>query len=114
MIDTDVLARNLSDCIDQFPVKARHKSNPATFFVKVNSTQDMLQTLDGGTRDNMSISVIATKSEFGNRPPKSLDDFELFINGKWVLFQIHDVPDYFDPLSPGYQINLQSPNKGVE
>lgn len=112
MIDQDVLQRNLSDCIQQFPVKARHKGR--ALFVKVNSTQDVLQTMDGGTRDNMSISVIGTKNDFGSKPPKSMDDFELLISDKWILFQVRDVPDYFDPLSPGFWINLQSPDKGVE
>ena len=62
----------------------------------------------------MTISVIGVKDDFGERPPKSFDDFEILVNGKWITFQIRDVPDYFDPLSPGYMINLQSPEKGVE
>ena len=112
MIDQETLQRNLRDCIQQFPVKARHKGR--TMFVKINSTQDILQTMDSGTRDNMSISVIGAKNDFGSRPPKSMDDFELFIKPSWVMFQVRDVPDYFDPLSPGYMINLQSPDKGIE
>ncbi len=111
-IDQSVLQRNLKDCISQFPVKARHGGR--TMFVKLNSTGDLIQTLDAGTRDNMSISCVAAKNDFGNRPPKSLDDFEIFDGSKWIMFQIRDVPDYFDPLSPGYMINLQSPDKGVE
>lgn len=112
MIDPTVLARNLKDCISQFPVKARHKNR--TMDVKLNSTQDIIQTLDAATRDNMTVSVIGTKDGFGRIPPKSMDDFDILINDKWVRFQIRDVPDFFDPLSPGYTINLQSPQKGIE
>jgi hypothetical protein len=112
MIDTDVLARNLGDCIQQFPVKARHKGR--IIFVKLNSTQDIMQTLDSATRDNMTISVIGLKGDFGERPPKSLDDMDVLVGDRWIRFQVRDVPDYFDPLSPGYQINLQSPQKGIE
>src|SRR5689334_5598166 len=112
MIDTDVLARNLSDCIQQFPVTARHKSRKIS--VKLNSTQDLIQTLDAATRDNMTITVIGVKGDFGKIPPKSMDDFDILINDKWVKFQIRDVPDFFDPLSPGYTINLQSPQRGIE
>jgi len=112
MIDTDVLQRNLRDCIQQFPVKVRHKSRE--MFVKLNCTQDILQTIDSATRDNMAITVIGSKSDFGSRPPKSMDDMDVLVGDKWVKFQIRDVPDYFDPLSPGFQINLQSPHKGVE
>jgi hypothetical protein len=112
MIDTTVLARNLADCIQQFPVKARHKSRQMD--VKLNATQDLIQTLDAGTRDNMTVTVIGTKSDFGSIPPKSMDDFDILISGKWIRFQVRDVPDFFDPLSPGYTINLQSPQKGLE
>jgi len=112
MVDIDVLARNLSDCIQQFPVKARHKNRQMD--VKLNSTQDLIQTLEGATRDSMTITLIASKNSFGNQPPKSMDDLDLLVNNKWVRFQIRDVPDYFDPLSPGYTINLQSPQKGIE
>ena len=112
MIDTDVLQRNLRDCIQQFPVKVRHKGRE--MFVKLNCTQDILQTIESGTRDNMTITVIGLKGDFGDRPPKSLDDMDVFVGDKWIKFQIREVPDYFDPLSPGYQINLQSVSKGVE
>ncbi len=111
-IDGSVLQRNLGDCIKQFPVKARHKGR--TMFVKLNSTADLIQTLDAGTRDNMSISCVGLKGDFGDIPPKSMDDFEIFDGSKWIMFQIRDVPDFFDPLSPGYMINLQSPEKGLE
>jgi hypothetical protein len=30
-----------------------------------------------------------------------------------VLFQVRDVPDYFDPRVHIIQINLQSPQKGI-
>ena len=112
MIDTDVLQRNLRDCIMQFPVKARH--NGRMMFVKLNSAGDIIQTIESATRDNMTLSVIGVKDDFGGRPPKSMDDFEIFVKPRWVRFQVRDVPDYFDPLSPGYMINLQSPEKGLE
>ena len=112
MINTDVLQRNLRDCIQQFPVKVRHKGRE--MFVKLNATQDILQTIESGTRDNMALTVIGLKGDFGDRPPKSMDDMDVFVGDKWIKFQIQSVPDFFDPLSPGYQIILQSPQKGIE
>ena len=70
--------------------------------------------MDSGLRDTMSIQIIAVKGDFGDRLPKSMDDLEVLVNGRWQRFQIRSVPDYFDPLSPTFTINLQSPEKGIE
>jgi hypothetical protein len=112
MIDVNVLDRNLKDCIQQFPVKVRHKGRE--MFVKLNATQDILQTIESATRDNMAITVIGAKSDFSDRPPKSMDDMDVMVGDRWIKFQVQSVPDFFDPLSPGYMINLQSSQKGVE
>lgn len=112
MIDIATLERNMRDCIAQFPTRARHRGR--SFDVKLNCTQDMIQAIEAGTRDNMTINLIAIKSDFDGKPPKSMDDFSILVSGKWTRFQIRDVPDFFDPLSPSYTINLQSPQKGIE
>jgi hypothetical protein len=114
MIDLETLNRNLADCIQQFPMTARHKGRE--FQVWQNATSDMVQAIEAGTRDNMSIQIIAPRAKFADdRLPKSMDDFMLLqSHGRWVTFQVRDVPDYFDSLSPVLTINLQSPEKGIE
>jgi hypothetical protein len=112
MIDLETLNRNLTDCIDQFPMTARHLGRQ--FQVWQNATADVIQTLDSGTRDDMNIQIIAVREKFGDRLPKSMDDFSLLLsNQRWVTFQVRDVPDYYDSLAPVLTINLQSPNKGI-
>jgi hypothetical protein len=81
-----------------------------------NATGDMIEALDGGTRDNMTITMIGVRQEFGDRLPKSMDDFEMLmgdVHSKWITFQVRDVPDYWDQASPIITINLQSVNKGI-
>jgi hypothetical protein len=112
MLDRDTLARDLGNCIGEVPVTVRHKNR--TFSARLYATEDMLQTLDGGLRDNMSIQVIASRNSFRNIPPRSMDDFFVENNGKWIRLQIRNVPDYYDQISPGYTINLQSPDKGID
>lgn len=112
MLDRDTLSRDLKNCINEFPVTVRHRGRQ--FTARLNATEDVMQTLDGGLRDNMSIGIIADKRDFKNIPPKSMDDFYVLNNGKWIKFQIRNIPDSFDPMSPGLTINLQSPEKGIE
>src|SRR5215475_8115564 len=95
-IDQDTLARKLRNCIAKFPVKARHLGRE--FAVRLNATADVIQVMDGGTLDSMRITVIAAKGDFADRPPISMEAFELLISGVWMEFQIRDVPDEFDPL----------------
>jgi hypothetical protein len=112
MLDRDVLARDAKNCINEVPITVRHKNRQ--FTARLNATEDIMQTLDGGLRDNMSISIIAAKGDFGNIPPKSMDDFFVLNNGKWNKFQVRNVPDLFDQVSATYTINLQSSQKGIE
>lgn len=114
MIDIPTLIRNLKDCIQQWPLKCRHSGRD--FDCWQNSTADMLQAIEGAVRDNMMITIIGVRSEFGERLPKSMDDFELLlgdVHSKWVTFQVRDVPDFWDTASPLITINLQSPHTGI-
>lgn len=110
-LDRDTLARDLKACINECPVTVRHKGRE--FTARLNATEDIMQTLDAGLRDNMTVSIIADGRDFSNLPPKSMDDFFVLVNGKWIRFQIRNVPDYFDPFYPGVTLNLQSPQKGI-
>ena len=112
MLDRDTLARDAKNCINEVPVTVRHKNRE--FTARLNSTEDVLQTFDGGLRDTMTIQIIAAKQDFGNILPKSMDDFYILDNNKWRKFQIRNVPDYFDQVSATYTINLQSPDKGID
>jgi hypothetical protein len=112
MLDRETLARDLKNCINEFPVTCRHKGHQ--FTARLNTTDEIMQTLDGGLRDNMSISIIADSRDFKNMQPRSMDEFQVLFNGKWIKFQIRSVPDYYDPMYPGVWINLQSPQKGIE
>jgi hypothetical protein len=113
MIDLETLNRNLRDCIQQFPMTARHMGRE--FQVWQNATADVMQVMEGGTRDTMLIQIVAARVEFGGLLPKSMDDFMLLMgNEQWITFQVRDVPDYYDALAPVLTINLQSPNKGIE
>jgi len=111
MLDRDVLARDIKNCINEVPVTVRHRGRQ--FTARLNSTEDVMQTLDGGLRDNMAIQIIAAKQDFGSAP-KSMDSFYILSNGKWVKLQVRSVPDFYDQISASYTINLQSPDKGIE
>jgi hypothetical protein len=111
-IDQATLARKLENCIAKFPVRVRHLGRE--FQARLNATTDIAQLMDGGILDNMSIQVIAPKGKFADRLPQSMQDFDILVNNIWKTFQIRDVPDFYDTLSPSFTINLQSPNKGIE
>ena len=111
-LDAQVLDRIARDVIAVFPVTARHRNR--TMQVRLNAAEDITQLMDSGLRDNVMIQIIGVKSDFGNMPPKSMDDFDVLVNDEWKRFQVRNVPDFYDPLSPTFWINLQSVNKGIE
>jgi|SRR5215472_3265059 len=111
VIDHDTLTRDLRNCIATFPVTARHKDR--LLVVRLMATQDMLQAVEAGTSDTMSMGVIAVRDDFGDLLPKSMDDFYIMFKGKWLEFQIRNVPDYFDPRVHIITIDLISTHKGI-
>lgn len=111
LFDMDVVSQDLTNCIATVPVRARHAGRE--FDVRLLSTIDVIQAVEAGTLDNMSMGVIANRNDFGDILPKTFDDFDILFRSQWVALQVRDVPDYFDPLIPMITINLQSPHKGV-
>lgn len=110
-LDHDTLTRDLRNCIATFPVKARHQGRE--FNVRLLSGMDVVQAIEAATLDDMAMSVVAVRDDFGDIPPKSMDDFYILFRDDWMLFQVRDVPDFYDPRLHIIQINLQSPEKGI-
>jgi hypothetical protein len=111
MLDLDTLSRDVTNCIATFPVTARHRGK--TIKVRMMATQNLTEAIEGGTWDNVSLGVIANSRDFGMQRPKSMDDFDILFGRKWVRFQIRNVPDYYDSLSPMLTINLQTVQRGI-
>jgi hypothetical protein len=111
VLDYATFTNDLRNCIATFPVKARHQGRE--FDVRVLSTTDVITAVEGGTLDNMTMSVVAARDDFGDILPKSMDDFYVLVQDDWVLFQVRDVPDFYDPRVHILQVNLQSPQKGI-
>ena len=111
LLDMGVISQDLTNCIATVPVRAKHMNHE--FDVRLQATVDIIQAVEAGTLDNMNMGVIANRIDFGGTLPKSLDDFYILFNDQWILFQVRDVPDYYDPLVPIITVNLQSPHKGV-
>lgn len=113
MIDVPTLTRNMRDCIQQYPTTVRWNGN--TYQVWLNAVADVVHTLDAGTRDDMSIQIIAARDDWVSGLPKSMDDIEVLQsdNVTWITFQVRDVPDYYD-VAPVLTFNLQSVNKGID
>lgn len=111
MLDREVLVRRLKAAIDMFPVQARHRGKQ--FTVRMMATEDIIQAVEAGTRDDMSMGIVASRDDFQGVLPKSMDDMDILFGDEWVTFQIRNVPTYFDPILHTIQINLQSPQKGI-
>ena len=111
VLDHDTLTRDLRNCIATFPVLAMHLGRQIQ--VRLLSTIDLLEVQEAGIRDSMSLGVVAARDDFQGILPKSMDDFYIYYNNNWQLFQVRDVPDYFDPRVHIIQINLKGPTSGI-
>ncbi len=113
MIDPAVIKRDAQANILDWPVQARHLGRQIT--VALMAIQDIEALLGeaSGLLDDMNLSIVAILDDFGDKPPRPRDTFEIQLsNGKWKKFDVASTPDFYDPVSPTLTINLQSPHKG--
>lgn len=111
-LDPETFSRDLTNCLADAPAYGRHRGRKIT--LHVSTADDIFRAIENGIEDDMAITVIANANDFGNILPRSMDDFEILVNKKWVKFQIRNAPDYYHAgISPIYQLHLQSPHKGI-